>query len=166
MKKIIIWLITILLAYVLQSSTMYSFSYDGIGTNLVLIILVYLAAYYPDKAILYAFVAGMLQDLASGGFVGIHMLNYMIITWLISLFVHRWYKDNIFLPVFLVSVASILDFLLISLWIYLLGYTYGLVDLVENLLITLGYNLVFAYPVYYIFKYIRRKVESYRRISY
>ena len=159
MKTIIPCFLLIFIAYILQSSVFNIIAYDGISVDLILLLVIFFSIIYDKYAILYGFCAGLFQDLASGSFLGIHTLSLVIICILIHKISQLIYKENIFLPIVASVFSTFLNYFIIALFIFLLGYSYNIWLVINNMIIALIYNLVFAYPVYFIVVKIDAKLQ-------
>ena len=149
MKTVIPCFLLIFIAYILQSSVFNIIAYDGTSVDLILLLVIFFSIIYDKYAILYGFCAGLFQDLASGTFICIliHKISQLI------------YKENIFLPIVASVFSTFLNYFIIALFIFLLGYSYNIWLIINNMIIALIYNLVFAYPVYFIVVKIDAKLQ-------
>lgn len=159
MKTIIPCFLLLFVAYIFQSSIFNIIAYDGISVDLILLLAIFFSIIYDKYAILYGFCAGLFQDLASGTFLGIHTLSLIIICILIHKISQLIYKENIFLPIVVSIFSTILNYFIIALLIFLLGYSYNIWLIINNMIIALIYNLIFAYPVYFIVIKINTKLQ-------
>ena len=161
MKTLIPWFILLFLAYVLQSAFFNVISYNGITVDLILLITIFLSILYDKYAILYGFCSGLFLDLASGSFLGIHTFTFLILCILINRLAQFIYKENIFLPLVASLVATILNDFMIAVLIFLLGYDYNIWQVFNNIIVTLIYNLIFTYPVYYVVVKVNDKKQAF-----
>lgn len=161
MKTAFFWLVILFFAYVLQSSICNVISYDDITVNLILLMTVFLSILHDKYAILFGFYAGLFQDLASGTFLGIYAFSLLIICIIASKISERIYKDNIFLPLAASFLATLVHNFILAILIYLLGYTFNWLSIINNALIELIYNLIFAYPVFFAITKIDRKFQDF-----
>ncbi|MBM6761100.1 rod shape-determining protein MreD [Megamonas hypermegale] len=159
MKTLIPWFLMLFVAYILQSAFFNIFSYNGITVDLVLLITIFFGIFYDKYAILYGFCAGLFLDLASGSFLGIHIFTFLILCILINRLTQFIYKENIFLPLVASLLATILNNVLIAILIFLLGYDFNVWQVFNNIIVMLIYNLIFAYPVYFLVVYINKKIQ-------
>ena len=160
MKTLIPWFILLFLAYVLQSAFFNVISYNGITVDLILLITIFLSILYDKYAILYGFCSGLFLDLASGSFLGIHTFTFLILCILINRLAQFIYKENIFLPLVASLVATILNDFMIAVLIFLLGYDYNIWQVFNNIIVTLIYNLIFTYPVYFVVVKVNDKLQE------
>lgn len=161
MKTLIPWFILLFLAYVLQSAFFNVISYNGITVDLILLITIFLSILYDKYAILYGFCSGLFLDLASGFFLGIHTFTFLILCILINRLAQFIYKENIFLPLVASLVATILNDFMIAVLIFLLGYDYNIWQVFNNIIVTLIYNLIFTYPVYFVVVKVNDKLQAF-----
>ncbi len=109
MKRIIVYLIEIIICYVLQSSMFHYISLFGIMPNLLLILVVS-TAYMRGRnpGLLVGFFSGLLVDLIFGGVIGLYALLYLLIGYFIG-FLHKFYSNDDFtLPILFVAVSDFL----------------------------------------------------------
>ena len=149
MRMLIPWYGVLFIAYVLQSSLLTAVAYNGITVDLVILTAAFLSILYSRQAMLYGFSAGLFQDLASGTFLGMNAFILMCAAVVLSWLSQRFYKENIFLPLAAAVFVTILDYIMTSLMIVLLGYSLNGWLVINNMLTALIYNVVFAYPVYF-----------------
>lgn len=161
MKTLIPWFILLFLAYVLQSAFFNVISYNGITVDLILLITIFLSILYDKYAILYGFCSGLFLDLASGSFLGIHTFTFLILCILINRLAQFIYKENIFLPLVASLVATILNDFMIAILIFLLGYDYNIWQVFNNIIVTLIYNLIFTYPIYFVVVKVNDKLQAF-----
>ena len=161
MKTLIPWFILLFLAYVLQSAFFNVISYNGITVDLILLITIFLSILYDKYAILCGFCSGLFLDLASGSFLGIHTFTFLILCILINRLAQFIYKENIFLPLVASLVATILNDFMIAVLIFLLGYDYNIWQVFNNIIVTLIYNLIFTYPVYFVVVKVNDKLQAF-----
>ena len=161
MKTLSPWFILLFLAYVLQSAFFNVISYNGITVDLILLITIFLSILYDKYAILYGFCSGLFLDLASGSFLGIHTFTFLILCILINRLAQFIYKENIFLPLVASLVATILNDFMIAVLIFLLGYDYNIWQVFNNIIVTLIYNLIFTYPVYFVVVKVNDKLQAF-----
>lgn len=159
MKTLIPWFLLLFVAYVLQSAFFNVISYNGITVDLVLLVTIFLSILYDKYAILYGFCAGLFLDLASGSFLGIHTFTFLILCILINRLTQFIYKENVFLPLVASLLATILNDVMIAVLVFLLGYDYNIWQVFNNIVVTLIYNLIFTYPVYFIVIYLNKKLQ-------
>lgn len=165
MKTLIPCFLLLFIAYLLQSSILNVIAYDGISVDLILLLVIFFSILYNDYAILYGFCAGLFQDLASGTFLGINTISLLIICILIQNISKFIYKENIFLPLVAAIFATFFNYIIIAILIFLLGYSYNIWAVFNNTLIALIYNLVFAYPLYFIVVKINEKLQRWIKMS-
>ena len=159
MRTVIPWFIVLFFAYVLQSALFTAIAYNGITVDLIILIAAFLSVLEDRYAILYGFGAGLFQDLASGTFLGMNAFILMCASIIISLMSHRFYKENIFLPLVMAVFITVLDYLGTAIMVFLLGYDMNIWLVINNMLTALIYNVVFAYPVYFIIVKINDKMQ-------
>lgn len=138
--------------YVLQTSFFPLMAYHGISPNFMLLLTVSFAFLRGmEQGTLMGFLTGVLTDLATGTFFGIHAFTYLLMGNLCGRFANRVYKDQFFWPVFASLGVTALNYFILALLMVLLGYRFNPISNVQaTLLPMLIYQLAFAYPVHYL----------------
>ena len=96
---------------ILQGSVI-PFFFDGISQpDLWLVFIIISAMVFPVKyAYVLSIVGGLVQDLIIGNFFGLHLLAYIVITFIFVKFVKGKYNRNWYVSVISVIVGSYSDF--------------------------------------------------------
>ena len=137
--------------YVLQSSFFPLIAYHGISPDFMLLVTVsYAFLRGMEQGTFMGFATGLLTDLATGTFFGIHAFTYMLMGNMCGRFANRVYKDQFFWPVFASLGVTALNYFILALLMVLLGYRFNPISNVQAMLLPmLIYQLAFAYPVHY-----------------
>ena len=137
--------------YVLQTSFFPLMAYHGISPNFMLLLTVSFAFLRGmEQGTFMGFLTGLLTDLATGTFFGIHAFTYLLMGNLCGRFANRVYKDQFFWPVFASLGVTALNYFILALLMVLLGYRFNPISNVQMTLVPmLIYQLAFAYPVHY-----------------
>ena len=138
--------------YVLQTSFFPLMAYHGISPNFMLLLTVSFAFLRGmEQGTFMGFLTGLLTDLATGTFFGIHAFTYLLMGNLCGRFANRVYKDQFFWPVFASLGVTALNCFILALLMVLFGYRFNPISNVQvTLLPMLIYQLAFAYPVHYL----------------
>ena len=147
--KMVIFVVAL---YVLQTSFFPLIAYHCISPDFMLLITVSFAFLRgTEKGTLMGFSTGLMTDLATGTFFGIHAFSYMLMGNLCGRFANRVYKEQFFLPVFASLGVTALNYFILALLMVLLGYRFNPISNVQTTLLPmLIYQLAFAYPVHYL----------------
>lgn len=150
MKSAALWSAVFLLCLLLQSTLGPQLAYHGVHADLVLIAVVSSSLLLgKERGALHGFCAGFLQDLLSGGFLGLNALTKTLWGYVFGMAEQKVFKDHVFLPVMSMLVATAGDYLLKALMLALLGQRFNLlVHMAYVFLPLLLYNLLFSLPVY------------------
>ena len=142
----------VIVLYVLQTSFFPLLAYHSISPDFMLLVTVSFAFLRgTEKGTMMGFATGLLTDLATGTFFGIHAFSYMLMGNLCGRFANRVYKEQFFLPVFASLGVTALNYFILALLMVLLGYRFNPISNVQvTLLPMLIYQLAFAYPVHYL----------------
>lgn len=107
MKRILVYLIEIIICYVFQSSMFHYLEMADVMPNLI-IILVVSTAYMSGKlhGTLVGFFSGLLVDIMFGRVIGLYALLYLIIGYLFG-FVNKFFSDDDYiLPIVLIGIGD------------------------------------------------------------
>ena len=150
MKMIISWSLIILLTYTAQTSLFTLIDFHGVSVNLMLLLVVSVAYIHGWKyGVGLGFIAGLLQDLTTGGFFGCATFTYMVIGLLFGKFATHVFKEQFLFPVMSAPVAAVIYFAFMTTLIYLLGYKIDLIKSTQTILLPLiCYQLVFAWLIH------------------
>lgn len=93
----------------------------------------------------------MLQDIASGTFLGVNAFTRVLIGFCVGKFSDQVFKEQVFLPVFASLLVTTVNYFILALLMILLGYRFNLMGHMQyTLLPMLIYQLAFAYPVHHL----------------
>ncbi|MGL6015634.1 MAG: rod shape-determining protein MreD [Selenomonadaceae bacterium] len=162
MKFILIWGAVLVAAYVLQTAFLPLLNFNGIGMDLLLLVVVSFSLLKGQRfGILLGFMAGLLQDLASGTFFGMNTLSKMMIGYIFGLASQQVFKEKFFLPVIGAAMATGINYLVLALLMLLLGYRFNPLYNLENVLLPmLLYNVVAAFPVHLVVCWLCQKMKE------
>ena len=150
MKKLIIGLAFMIFLYVGQSSLLPLIAFRGVSADLLLLMVVSVAFLHGAKVgTLVGFIAGLLQDLATGTFFGVDIFAKMVIGYGCGYFSRRIFKEQMMLPLMAVVAATGFQYVIWLIFSWLLGYSVNLWEHWRHLLLPmLMHNVVFALPVH------------------
>jgi rod shape-determining protein MreD len=150
MKKCFIWGICLVVLYILQSSLLPIIAYNGVSPDILLIVVISFSLLRGSRfGFLMGFSAGLLEDLASGTFFGMNTFCKMILGYAFGLVEHKVFKENFFLPIMSMILATSLNYFISAFLMVLLGYRFNLIYHMEHILFPLLlYNVIFAFPVH------------------
>ena len=161
--KTIVWGLFVTLLVAVQSTLVPLLAIGGIKPDILLVITVSAGLLCgKETGVGIGFCGGLLQDLLSGNLFGLNTFTKMTIGYLAGLAERKVFKENILLPVAAMIVASLLNGLMIHIFVYLRGYA---VDwsgaFVHIVLPAIMYNMVAAIPLHLIFAGFYRRVRYY-----
>ena len=150
MKKFGAWALFMVVLYVLQSSVIPLIAWHEISADLLLVAVVSVSMLKGSReGVMFGFLAGLLQDLATGTFFGVDIFSKMVIGYGCGAFSRHFIKEQFFLPVFAVVAASVANYFIILMFMMLMGYRFEWMEQVSGLLLPMAaYNTVFALPVH------------------
>ncbi|MBR2179556.1 MAG: rod shape-determining protein MreD [Selenomonadaceae bacterium] len=150
MKTFAKWAILVLTLYILQTSLLPLISYNGVSPNLMLLLTVSVAFLLGHRyGVFMGFAAGLLQDLTAGSYFGCVTFSYMLIGLLCGKFSDKIFKDQFILPVISSFFTSTMHYLIMVMFIVLLGYQLNLQwSLQYTFIPLLFWQFVFSYPIH------------------
>ena len=150
MKTVSAWALYMVVLYVVQSSLLPLAAWHEISADLLLVAVVSVSFFLGSQGgVMFGFCAGLLQDLATGTFFGVDIFSKMLIGYGCGAFSRPVFKEQYFLPVFSVVVASVANYFIILMFMILMGYRFDWLEQLSGLLIPMtAYNAVFAFPVH------------------
>ena len=163
MKNFGIWSVATAGLYVLQSSLLPWLSYHGLSTNLMLLWVVSFAFLKGHPmGVFMGFCAGLLQDLATGTFLGCNILSCMLLGYVCGRLSVHVFKEDFLLPILSSTIASVIHYFIMFSLMLLLGYRLNLSDSVHYTLVPMMfYQLALAYPVhrlaYGLYRYTKKE---------
>ncbi len=114
-----------------------------------------------DDALFWAVTGGIMQDLMSQAPLGTSSLSLVMIAFVANSIRRQVYSVNIVMLLGLVLAGTIVFQVTSLLILAMVGMPYGLIEMIRNVLIpTLFYNLLLIYPVYFIVRWIQRRLTT------
>ena len=107
MKRILIYIIEILICFLIQSSMFHYIALANVMPNLLLILIVS-TAYMRGRisGLLLGFFCGLLVDISFGNVIGLYAIFYMVIGYLNG-YTNKFYSsDDYTLPIILVAISN------------------------------------------------------------
>ena len=122
MRIIGLWAMLTIVLYALQTSLLTYVNFDGFSANLILLMIVSVAFVRGHKyGIFFGFVAGLLQDLTSGGYFGLATFSYMTIGLIFGKFSVNLFREQSLLPV-VSSIPALAFYFAVTIgFLFLLG---------------------------------------------
>lgn len=150
MKEFAAWAMMTAGLYVLQASLFPLIAYHGVTVDFLLLMTVSFSFLRGmHQGVLLGFWAGLMQDLASGTFFGIHTFSLSIIALFFGRFSDRVFKEQFFLPVLASIAATALNYFILLLLMLLLGYRFNIISHIQYTLFPMFfYQLAMAYFVH------------------
>ena len=150
MKNAGVTALAVVILYALQTSLLPLIAYHGVTADLLLLFVTSTAFLKGARVgALSGFALGLLQDLASGTFLGMNAFTRLVLGFCVGKFSDQVFKEQFFLPVVASLVVTTVNYFILALLMLLLGYRFNLMaHLQYTLLPMLAYQLAFAYPVH------------------
>lgn len=145
-----IFFIVICLALIIEATFFSSFKFFGTNPNIILVIIVSMSFFISSRtAIIYAGVAGLLEDIFIGAMIGSNFLLLIIVVYMVRTYSSRVIRENIITPIIIVFTSSIIYYFLMGALLFIAGRGF-LLNLVyiHNIMNGSIYNLMIAFIVY------------------
>ena len=98
----------VVVCFVLQSTLFKQLSFDGISPNLLIVLTSAFGFMYgPGCGLTVGFFSGLLIDIFFGDVLGFYALIYMYIGYINGIFQTIFYKEDIKLPLLLITVSDL-----------------------------------------------------------
>ena len=153
--------ILILLNYVFQTSVLPHVAIFGVTPDTALIFIVCYGVLRGEiEGAIFGFSAGLLQDAFSGGPLGMFALMGFLIGYISGKPFRDFFKDNYFLPFFLVLAAIIVQQLVIYVSSFLIIGQLNLAFFAYRIILpTVIYTVSLSIPLYSLLHFINGRVE-------
>ena len=147
------------LGIVLRDTVFNGLSVAGGKPDFVLILVVFFAIFRGSvQGGLMGVALGLLEDLMTGRFIGINAICKGLLGYLVGVSERNLYKNNFFVPIAAILVATFLNTVFYYLFSVLMGGHVGLEKLILSTIPDAVYNMCFSpvfYAVFYNFFVIR-----------
>lgn len=152
----------VVILYTLQTSLLPLIAFHGISPNFMLLLTVSFAFLHGARSGAFlGFILGLLQDLATGTFLGMNAFSYILIGYACGAFADNVFKEKIFLPIVASVFATIANYFILALLMVLLGYRFNLLsNMWAALLPMLVYQLIFSVPIHYLMYQLDDKLST------
>ncbi|TWH48215.1 rod shape-determining protein MreD [Sporomusa sp. KB1] len=150
MKMILVWASLLIVTIAVQAVLLPLIFTQGAKPDIILIIVVACGLLAGrEHAIGVGFMAGLLQDFASGNIFGLNTLSKMAIGYVAGLAERKVFKESVVLPVLAIILATFFNGVIIQALLFLLGYKVEVMSMLKaQMLASLGYNILFCIPVH------------------
>ncbi|HWR44636.1 rod shape-determining protein MreD [Sporomusa sp.] len=150
MKTTLGWAVLLIITIAAQAVLLPLIFTKGVKPDIILIIIVAAGLLAGrERAIGVAFFAGLMQDFASGNVFGLNTLSKMATGYVAGLAERKVFKESILLPVLAIVIATFLNNAIMQALLFLLGYKVEPAAMMVNqVLPSLGYNVLFCIPVH------------------
>lgn len=150
-----IFFIVICLALIIEATFFSSLKFFGANPNLILVIIVSMSFFISSRtAIIYAGVAGLLEDIFIGAMIGSNFLLLVVVVYMVRTYSSRVIRENIITPLIIVFISSIIYYFMMGAMLFIVGRGYFLnLVYIQNILYGSMYSLMIAlivYPICYL----------------
>ncbi len=148
--RLLYLLLIIILNFILQTTVFQSFSIDNVVPNTTIIIIIAFALLKGKKVGSFLGICmGLLQDIIFSEVIGVNALIYFFIGYLIGLVDNKVFKDNSWIVVFFIAVATIFYHFLFYMFMYFLGLEISFINMFKKVIaFELIYNIILSVPIY------------------
>ncbi len=165
--RIVWWAITAFVVFVLQSAVL-PFMFNGVSQpNLIFVFVVLISLHTgPRSGMAAAILGGVVQDLIIGDYIGLHLLPYVLISFVCGSLGQSMERGQRFLSVVILLVATECCLILTCLFLWGAGqYVRILPYLLQYSIPMLMYHAVLALPVHHVV-WSLRKEEPFGFVEY
>ncbi len=148
------WLVAMIIGnFVLQSTIFQYFRIGGILPNTALLIVVTISILYgKKKGVMAGVIAGLLQDLFFGKAIGINVLIYSSIGYIIGGVENKVFKDNYITPFLFIVTTTIYYHSIYFVFMHFLRQSVNYLSVLKSVvMIEVIYNLIVGIIFYRIF---------------
>lgn len=150
-KDILFYTVLFFVAVILQTTVLHFLQIGGVKPDLLLIIVI-LAAVMRGKRMGagLGFIYGLLEDLLVGKYIGLQALTKMLTGYFIGRLERRIFSDNVFVPVVVGALGTLIHSVLVFLALFLVGkfHVFSPENFVTYTLSVSIYNLCVAILAY------------------
>ena len=158
-SRIVVAIIAVAIAIVLQTTVFGAGRIEpfGVAPALVTLVIIAVAPYVePEVTILLGFTRGILMDLIGSGTLGLWAMALTVVAFISSRVGHR-YADSIVLSLLAAFVLTLIGQLVYVILGTLFGQeTAGEPNVVAKILLPAVWNVVLAYPVFWLMRVVFR----------
>lgn len=162
MKKNILAACILIICFVLQTTLFRTFSFGGIGPNLLIVLTASLGFMEGKKmGLTVGFFSGLLLDIFFGETIGFYALIYMFIGYINGNFKKIFFPEEIKLPIALITVSDIAYCFVCYIFLFLLRSKFAFGHyLVAIIIPEIVYTVLITMILYPVLLLIRRKLEN------
>lgn len=162
MKRNIFIAIMVIVCFVLQSTLFQTLSFGGIAPNLLIIITAAFGFMCGKTCgLLVGFSAGLLYDIFFGDVLCFHALIYMYIGYINGNFKQIFYKEDIKLPLVLITASDLTFGLTYYVLRFLLRGRFHFIHYLESIVIPeVVYTIVVTLVLYPFIRFVTGKLEQ------
>ncbi len=145
---------------IVQTSILPFFKIGGVVLSLALIFLISGTVIFGHwKGLRLAIYLGVLLDILIGKGLGVYVFLYLTISYVISLFEEKIFKDNFITPIILFVFSSVFEIIFFSIFKYIsTGFIMSLHIFIYNIIVYSLYNSIVGIPIY---AYFMKKYMGY-----
>ena len=161
MKRKIITVLFIVLAFILQSTLFNHFSFANIKPNLLIIVTSAFGFMRGRKeGMAVGVISGIFVDIFWGGLLGFHALLYAVIGYMNGSFHRLFYEDDIKLPIILIGLSDLLYSFIIYFCMFMLKGKFIFYFFLRKIMLSeLVYTILITVVLYQLILYVNRKLQ-------
>lgn len=146
----IIFIMVICLALIIEATFFSSLKLLGATPDLVLVTVISVSFFISDRtSMIYAGVAGLLEDLYVGSMLGSNFLIIMIAVYFVKTYSSRVIREIIITPLIIIFICSIFYYFLMAAVLFIAGSGYLLnLEYLQAMISGSIYNLLAALVIY------------------
>lgn len=162
MKRNVFITIMVIVCFVLQSTLFQIISFGGIAPNLLIIITAAFGFMGGKKCgLIVGFASGLLYDIFFGDVLCFHALIYMYIGYINGNFKQIFYKDDIKLPLVLITASDFIFNITYYVLLFMLRGRFHFVHYLKSIMIPeIVYTIVATLILYPFIRFVMGKLEQ------
>ena len=162
MKRVIIYIVIILAAYLLQSTVFTFFALADIIPNMLIIVTASIGMIRGrNEGCVVGFFCGLLMDISAGDYLGVYALCYMFIGFILGFLNQLYYEEDITLPLILIGVADLMYGIFMYIVSFLIRGRFNfLYYLIHIILPELVYTLIVSIVLYRVMLFACKKLDK------
>ena len=167
MKRNIFITLMVIVCFVFQSTLFRTLSFGGISPNLLIIITAAFGFMCGKTCgLVVGFASGLLYDIFFGDVLCFHALIYMYIGYINGNFKQIFYKDDIKLPLVLITSSDLVFSLTYYFLLFLLRGRFHFVHYLKSIIIPeVVYTVVVTLVLYPVIRFVTGKLEQQEKRS-
>lgn len=162
MKRTLVYIAVILVAFLLQSSVFSFFALADIVPNLLIIVTASIALIRGrSEGCVVGFFCGLLMDISVGNYLGVNALCFLVIGFVLGFLNQIYYEEDITLPLILIGVADLLYGIIMYVLSFLVRGRFNILYYLTHIILPeLVYTVILSIVAYRLILFICKKLDN------